>query len=482
MNLSSFISLFKKSTSQTLFLSESLLVKKLKIVSKTNDFSIFENITIYHQAKNFFIPLLILSKKHGIFLFEYKAWSYDDLKNAKAQKANTQSTSNNTVAFEKSHQFIKRKFNELIHSDGIPISNYLLMQNLNLDQYRHLDSSFHELLPECRIMFNDSTESSILEKMMQNNEEIRENHDVSSAMSTLLIQYAIIDKNKNFHLASEEQMRFINAPLSSYEVLCGLSGSGKTSSILLKAILEKLKNPHFKIVIIKATNLACDILKKRLFDTLEHAIIDIDLKSIDILTPANYTYTSRCYDLIICDDAWACPRSFIHELKILPKNKHVILVTCFTSSTASFTFSKNFKNQYKNTFFYEANPYAKTLQIISTLLLTCKARDILVVGNQVDQCKLLDDLEYYIESKPTLLDGTQGLATQDLNKVLLASYNDINSMDVDFVILMDIASTNIRKIEYAFNLCHKSVYVLYKDESENLKHIRNNFENNEEQR
>ena len=480
MNISSFTSLFKKNKSKTLSLPESLLLKKLKILAQTNDFLIFENITIYHHAKNFFIPLLILEKQRGIFLFEYKGWSYDDLKNATAQKASNQDTSNHTLAFEKSHEFIKRKFNELLHNDGVPISNYLLMENLNLDQYKHLDSSFHELLPEDKIMFNDSSQESILQKMMQNNEEMAPSYNVNNIMSTLLIQYALIDTKKQIHLASAEQMAFIDEPLKSHEILRGPSGSGKTSSILLKAILEKLKNPHFKIVIIKPTNLACDILKKKLVDTVEHAIIEIDLTSIEIITPPNYTNRATRYDLTICDDSWACPTSFIDELNIAKNNKHVILVESSNDVTDECKFTKNFKNQYKDTFFYEVNPYAKTLQIISKLLLTSKSSDILVVGSEIDKLKLQDDLNNYIEDKTTVLDATKGLIEQDLSNLLLGSYNDICSIDVDYVILMDISSANTKKLEYAFNLCRKGVYILYEEESDNLKQLRNNFESKQD--
>ena len=72
MNLSSFTSFFKKNKHKNLGLPESLLLKKLKLLAQENNFVIFENITIYHHTKNFFIPLLILEKQRGIFLFEYK--------------------------------------------------------------------------------------------------------------------------------------------------------------------------------------------------------------------------------------------------------------------------------------------------------------------------------------------------------------------------------------------------------------------------
>lgn len=476
MNLNFFTSLFKKNTTQTLELPESLLVKKLKQLAQKNNFLIFENITIYHHAKNFFIPLLVLEKKRGIFLFEYKGWSYDDLKNAKAERANNQESSNSTLAFEKSHEFIKRKFNELIHNDGVPLSNYLLMENLNLDQYKHLDTSFHELLPETKIMFSDSSEEAILQKMMKNNEEMTTTYDVSHVMSTLLIQYAIIDKDKQIYLASNEQMNFINSQLISYEVLSGPSGSGKTSSILLKAILEKLKNPKLKIVIIKPTNLACDILKKSLLSTVEHAIIELDLTSIEIITPASYINRSVEYNLTICDDSWSYSDDFTTELKTVKSNNHVIMVENSNHTVDTSTFTKNFKNPYKDIFFYQSNPYAKSLQIISTLLLTCKANDILVVGSVLDKVKLQDDLEHYIEYEATVLDGNIGLVDQNLDNLLLASYDDICSIDVKYVILIDINNADIKKIEYAFNLCRQSVYILYDDESENLNTIRNNFE------
>ena len=478
MNLSSLISLFKKSK-KTLELPESLLLKKLKHLAQKNDFIIFENITIYHHSKNFFIPLLIIEKTRGLFLFEYKGWSYDDLKNAKAEKASNQEASNNTLAFEKSHEFIKRKFNELLHNDGVPISNYLLMENLNLDQYQHLDSSFLELLPENKIMFSDSSEESILEKMMDNNKKITKNYDIPTIMSSLLIQYAILDEKKQIFLASDEQMRFINAQLVSFEILQGPSGSGKTGSALLKAIFEKLKNPELKIAIIKPTHLACDLLKKRLLDTIEHAIIELDLNAIEIITPSFYNNKSTKYDLIICDDTWACTDDFLSKLKLV-KNNHVIMVENSNVNTAELTFTKNYKNQYKDTFFHQTNEYAKSLQIISTLLLTCKASDILVVGNILDKVKLQDDLEFYIEDTVTVLDAAKGLVHQNLDNLLLASYNDICSIEADYVILMDVYLADIKKLEYAFNLCKKSVYVLYHEESENLNAIRNNFEDNKD--
>lgn len=477
MIFNSLVSLFKKNKSKSLGLPESVLLKKLKKLAHSHQFLIFENITIYHHSKNFFIPLLMVDKKKGIFLFEYKGWTYDELKNAKAEKATQQTSSENTLAFEKAHEFMRRKFKELLHQDEIPITNYLLMENLNVDQYKHLDESFHQLLPEEKILFHDSSDDQILSKLSSIEQNVPSEYEISTIISSLLIQYAIIDNKQKIHLASDEQMHFINSQLVSFEILRGPTGSGKTSAILLKAILEKLKNPNLKIVIIKSTNLACDILKKKLLDIVEHAIIEVDLTSIEIVTPLYYTNRSVRYDLTICDDAWSLELDFLEKLKKVQNNNHIIMVENSNKRSEKLTFTKNFKNQYKDTFFYEANPYAKTLQIISSLLLTSNSGSIMVIGSEVDQLKLHDDLEYFIKDTITVLDAKKSLVEQDLDKLVLASYNDICAIDKDYVIMINIAEANIKKLEYAFNLCSKSVYVVYDKSSENLNLIRNKFEN-----
>ncbi|MCD4667908.1 MAG: hypothetical protein K8R44_04885 [Sulfurimonas sp.] len=504
MNLSFFTSLFYKNKNKPLKLPDSLLIKKLKSVADKNNFPIFENITIYHHSKNFFIPLLISDESRGIFLFEYKDWSYNELKNAKIEKATLQDSKKDNLAFEKSHEFIKQKFNELIHNDGVPIFNYLLMENLNTDEYKHLDESFQKLLPEEKVMFNDSSEDTILIKILKSKISKIKLPNTSEIMSTLLIQYAIVENSETLHLSSKEQREFIDSPLLKYTTLKALNGSGKTSSILLKAILEKLKKTDLKIIIIKPTTLACDILKKKLLNSIEHAIIEFDMTSIEIITPIelvnrhlfklNYAPLKNeleidtalmkkrfhVADLIICDDSELYFTQFIEYIKHVQNKNHLIIVETSNSKNEELIFTKNFKNPQKETIFYQANTHAKALQTISSLLKTDKAKDILVVCSKISQKRLADDLEFFIEDKTLLLDSSKNLIDQDLNSLMLSSYDDINSLNVKFVILMNICYADVDELSYAYNLAKKKVYVLYEDECENLALIRNNFENHQE--
>ena len=473
-----FKSFFNTNKTKSLSLPESLLIKSLKTTARNNNFFIFEDITIYHHNNSFSIPLLLVDETRGIFLFEYKDWSYNELKTASIEKASQQDSAKDTLAFEKAHDYIKRKFNELKHNDGVPIFNYLLMENLNNGEYKHLDESFKELLPQERIMFNDSSQEAILDKLV---EPVTYNlPNTSTIMSTLLIQYAIIDYEQNIFLASEEQMQFINADLEVTSTLRGLSGSGKTSSILLKAILEKLKKTSIKVIIIKPTNLACDILRKKLLDSVEHAIITIDLTSISILTPNEFLETKpKDTDLIICDDIELYTDEFLLDIKNTRYKKNLILVeNSNIEDDAKLDFSQSFRGLEKKVIFYEANEHAKILHVVSNLLTLCEAKDILIVSNSLSRQKLQDDLEEFIEEQTTVVNSSTSLINQDLNHILLANYDDTVSLQAKYVLLTDIASADVKKLEYAYNLCSQIVYIVYDSQSENLELLRNNFENN----
>nr|WP_321266353.1 hypothetical protein [uncultured Sulfurimonas sp.] len=486
-------SLFKKKSNLLKF-QNSQLVKKLKEVSKTNNFSIYENITIYHHAQSYNIPFLLVNPKKGIYLFEDQEWSYDDLKDATISKATNQQTSHSTLAFDKTHSFIKQKFNELIHNDGIAIYNFLLLENISSEEYKFLDKSFKELLPQEKIIFNNLQEASILEKLdaiPEISESILKEVDI---IGNLLVQYLIFSKDSTMHLASNKQMHFIDSIPDSLETLSGNAYSGKTNAIVLKAILMILKNPDLKIIIIEPTTLACDKLKQKLLNIVEYAIIEIDLTAIEIITPIDLVnrHLSKlkkpnleivlhidkklmqkkfnAADYILCDDANLLSFEFITYLKHLQKNSLLLLVNEITENKEStYIFDETFKDKQIEIVFKQTNEYAKSLQIISQLLQENSSSDILVVSNNLTKRKLHDDLEFFIKDKAVLLDSSNNLISQELDNLLLSSYTQISSMNTKFIILMDIAEASLNEVEHAINLAQEKAYVLYENESENIK-------------
>ncbi len=508
MNIPFLSSLFKEKK-KTLFLSRSLLIKKLIALEDNKTLFIYENITIYHHAQSFFIPLLILDQNRGIYLFEYKEWSYDELKNSTISKATHQESTEDTLAFENAHDFIRVKFNELIHSDGVKIFNFLIMENLNTSEYEHLDISFKELLPKHRIMFNDSTKKEIIHKIESATTIKKHLPTHIDIMGNLLIQYLIIDKDKNKeqikHFCTRQQIDFIDSKLEDHCVLNAFAASGKTSCILLKAILEKLRDPSLHIVIIQATTLACDRLKQRLINSIEHAIVEIDITTIEVLTPMELVnkHLNKLHkpeleialhidtklmkkkfnvaDLILCDDADLYEYDFIKYLEHIQKKSSLILVQNHDSELkddSNYHFTKNFRNKTVNIKFKKANQHAKTLQIVAKLLKEHKADDILIVSDNLSKKRLAEDFEHFIKDEAILFDSSQNLLYQKLDSLILASYNQISTMESRFVILLDIETSPVNEVNYALNLSTETTYIVYEEESIEIEKLKGKFEDN----
>lgn len=499
------LSLFKNRNS-THDLTDSHVFNNLKEVCDKNALLVYENITIYHHADSFFIPLLILDPNHGIYIFEYKNWNYDELKNSTAKKSQNQKTSDKTLAFDRVHNIIRRKFNELTHSDGVAIFNFLLMENLSVEKYEHLDISLQELLPKNRIIFSDSSKEDILNNLQDVEEPKTPLPDVAHIMGNLLIQYLIISDDDTLHLATSQQIDFIDTEIKGHQTIYGESGSGKTDALLLKAILYKLKNPDKKIIIIEPTTLACDILKQKLIKTIEHAIVVLDITSIEIITPIMLLnrHLSRynkplldktiyideslmkkkfqIADTIICDDSNLIGDEFILYLKQIQNKVNLILVSNKETPEADFIFEKSFYSSSLNIEFIKTNPYAKTLQIIAKLLKSADAKDILVVSDELSKAQLHDDLEFFIEDKTVLLDSSKNLIDQNLETLILSTYSQISGISAKYVILLDISLASDEELSCALNSSKDSVYILYEEESQKLFNLREKFEKNERNR
>lgn len=484
----SFLKSFFFPTKKELKLPDSLLVKALKAISTENDLYFFQNETLFHHNQKVFLPLFIADSYRGIFLFEHKDWSYDDLKDATIEKASNAQTSNNSLAYEKTHDFIKQKFNELTHTDGVPIFNFLLMQNLNKDQYKHLNDSFKELLPQERVMFNDSTAQEILIKLKSATPANPQLPKAQNILCNLLIQYAIYDKD-GFVLATQEQRDFVVAPLEKFQTLYGNSGSGKTNALLLKALYHKLQHPDERVIIIEPTRVACDILKQRLLALVEHAIVMLDLSTIQIITPTelinrhlsklskpqleNEIYIDislmqkkfSAAELILCDDSDLLQAEFLSYLKHLQQDQALLFVTNAYLESYDFRFNRTF-NESREIIFKQAPLLAKTMRVVATLLENHNADEILIVCNSLSKEKLNHDLKYFIKDKALLLDSSKNLLDQKIDSLLLVTYEQISSMHRKFVIMIDVCEASSEQIHYASNLAQEQLYIIYEEECE----------------
>ncbi len=471
MNKKFFSSLFRKSPQ--IQEKYNLLINKIYSLQEHTNIIVYDSVDIFLHKQKQTIPLMIYDEYRAIFLFEIKEWSYEDLKKASLEKRQNAKQKQNTLSYTTMHKAIKKKLDEVIHNSDIPIHNYLLMTHLSSYEYQNLDDSLKKILLEEKIIFNDLDEDDILNKLQK---EVQNQNSYGSAekiVGSLLTQYTLLDKDNSLFLANKEQKAFIDSTLGNFTNIQASPKSGVSSTLLLKAIFEILKNPSLKITIIKPTKLSRDILHRQFLEIIEHAIIEFDILSVTILTPFEIETKkhSELGDIIMCDDGMLMQEAFIEHLKNL-QSKHKIVLTNNMKDEATFTFNKSYILEGKNILFYKTDPYAKAIQLISKLLKKKASKELLIVSNNNNRVNLMDDLSFFIEDKVRLCDSTVSLAFQELETLKLATYNDLNELTYNDAILLDINEATNHEIEYVINHAKESVHILYEEDSQNLQQIK----------
>jgi len=476
MNLNFFSSLFKKESKKTdLTLPDSILVKKLKFLCKQNNYLLYENITLYHHNNSLFIPFIILDPLRGIYLFEDKTWDYNELNSHKIEKQHNTEKSKDSLSYENTNNFIHKKLGEVIHNYSVDIFNFLLTQNLSLDNYEHLENEKKNLLPREKIIFNDTNDDEILAKLKSVKDEDRHMPDAKILMANLLTQFLILDANKPIELASDEQQKFILNRDYNVESLEGLSLSGKTSALLLKSILLKLENKNTSVTIIKPTTLSCDLIKVGLMNLVEYSIIDVDITSINVITPNEFEESRVISDYILCDDSNLLEEDFLAYLLTFSNKSKISLVNSREEVDINFKLTKKFHKHKLEIEFIKTNPHVKTLELISHYVRLAKHKKVLVISNNENKIKLIDNLTPSIKEKVVLLDSSKNIIDQGRSYIILSDYDNINAQRADIIIILDMCDLSQDELGYAISLANEKVYLIYESECDNINTLKKIF-------
>ena len=499
MNINLFSSLFNKKTAHSQ--KHSPILKTISSLTESTNLFIYNFVTIFHHKEKETIPTLLYDEYRGLYIFENKEWSYDQLKTATIDQTQKASHSDNTLAFNRVHEIIIKKLKEINHDAEIPIHNYLIMNHLSSYEYQDLDDSIKKFLPKEKLIFNNLDAPQILEKFYDESEQKESLGSREKILGALLTQYTILDKHNKLFLCNSEQQHFIDKVLEKFTNLKAEPKSGKSSTLLLKAIFEILKAPSKKVLIIKPTMLAKDILHRQLLEIIEHGIIEFDVLSITVLTPQELVnmhlqhlkkkpqdansfeidalLLQKAYilaDIVMCDDADLIDEKFIDYLKITQKSNALILVNS-PKDSATLTFHEHYIPQEKTVTFYQNNTQAKSLFLISKLLKKIPATDILIVSNNLSREKLQEDLKSFIKDEAKLLDSSLQLTFQNFSGLQLATYQDINELSYDYVILLDTDIATMNELIYTVNVAQRSAYILYEEESEIINALKEKYEN-----
>ncbi len=472
-----------------------------------NNLQLYKSIPIFHRNKKEEIISILFDSYRGIYLFDSVSWKFEDIKNATATLATPDKKSSSDVKVDNIHNFIQRKFNEVLHVQGCEVANILIFENITKDDFEKLDSSFHTLMPKNNLIFADDTDEDITLKLTDALSELDTSLESATLLGALFFQLKIMPDNihKNTALLTDEQYQFIQSDLANFSTLSGVYGSGKTSIILIKAIYELLAHPEYKIIIVMPTLAVCDLLKKQLLDIIEYAIIDIDLLSISILTqqqlvaqhyhklykkeafnfakitPKMFSHQYQSADIIFCDDSYLLDEEFIEYLTKQQKKKKLCLVTLdkqeqknnfhlthsFRTPLSFLKFSYD-KLDEKNTNIHilDGNAFMQIMLILREKLKDMEYSKILIaVEHQQFAIKISQEIDSFYGDISFIYKADENLLNQDFRKILIATTNELSHLQREHVIIVKSKDINQKHFSHAIGRTSKNLYIITSQDS-----------------
>lgn len=492
-----FFSLFK--TEVRALHVNSALIQKMQAYAKAHHHHCHSNMQLFHRQERLELPLYLLDVHRGLYLFEQVHWELADVKDASVSVA-TPDKKKRDLNVNSRHEFVLRKFNEILHSDGCPSSNFVLLEHISSEAFESLHESFHQLMPKERIIFCDDDAWQIMHKLEAALPKLPLPLNHTELLGALFFNMLLLPDNLQSaqHLLSEQQFEFVSTPMRSKTVLAGSYGSGKSSAILHKAITELLRNPKQSVTIVAPTHAACEMLKKRLLQIIEYAIIDIELTSIAIVTPQQviaqhyqklykkesftfakitpkmHSHRHQAADLLFCDDAYLMQEEFINYLSF-QQNRAKLCLVMLEQEDATVTFENSFRS--RNAFLnychgqdvsqnahvecVEGNPYMHIMVQLTQLFKTYKPSHILiVVPHHLFAQKLLDELNAYYGTIAAIYQADEGLLNQEMEQMLIVTMEQTAHLQRQHVIVIDDGTGERRHLCHALARASESLSII----------------------
>ena len=497
MNIPILSSLFGKKNSSLQPL-DSILISKLKIFAKEKNYPLFENTPIFHRSKRVDVPLLLFIPKTGLVLFEYKEWSYEELRDAHVSKTSHAQKSENSLSFESIGDFIKEKFIDLTTFDDIDIFNFVIMEQLREEEFNMLDTSFHELLPKERILFHDSSQEQI-ERKFKALQTKQKTYTVQNTLPFIFSQYMILDEERVF-FANEAQRAFIDKQLQNIENLVADRQSGKSTVLVQKALLEKLEHPQKKIAILAPSHLQADLLKQTLLELVERSSVVLDMNDISIYTPNDILNEHRrrlkkapteeiliesfhlgkgldIADVLLFDDAFLMEKEFIDYLKHIQKGKTLLLINSLKDETSA---SLN-TSYYGEIEFLHAPEFPTLLKKINSLLKENEDVQTLIFTADEDFDAIKDDIEGFTAKELSVIETNRSLREQSPTPIKLCNYDPKVPLHATYTFLIQSCKSDYSALKYLAKSSKTKSFIIYEDECDNISRLKNLLKDTHEQ-
>ncbi len=497
----------------------SSLLSLLRNVVAANDMLLFEQTYLYHRKKFIRLPLLLLVPQKGLLVFDILSWHADTLKDASVCSWHASLKQPKAVNVDDAVALIEQKCHYILHQDLTSTVAMVLFEQLRAFEFKRLDRSFQCLIPESRVLFHDETSSSVIEKITTALALHTLSLDTTTLLTTLFMQYTLPPDrfNTTVTLADSMQQQYVDDDFLPRSTLVGPCGSGKSTLMLLKVLSSVLRHPKQHIMIIAVSLTACDILKQKMLTIIEHAMVDIDLSTIDVMTPQQLLthHAKRLYhkplhpvtitekmlrkplhaaDIIICDDADLLPSRFITYLQHL-QEKQTLHLLCTHQGNAigeCRVLTKSYRshpelavlchrdlsnpNSYENITnikVYTGNIYMQTILAFNNMLKIKRGGEtaLIVTPNRAFSQALYEQMCDYTEEESIPFNAQKSMIDTLFEQHIIVEQNIMGSLCKEHVIIVGIHPENRPLFCHALNRGYKSIHIVLPDDSNNTVNL-----------
>jgi len=483
-----FPSLFRKSEHILPKLTNDALLKSIEELDSYDDLTVIYNSHIYYDNKTLLLPLLIVDKYRGLYIFELRGWTQDELQNMEIRTQKVEERKENNLGFSLIQDLLQHKASEVFTKEAIPIFNFLILESLTSSQYDALDSAIQKALPKESLIFQDMSSAEIYQKLQSHVEaQPQALKYTDELLHQIYPQYTIMQEEKPL-FATTQQRNFIEMPLSSITTLQGKAKSGKSSIALLKIVTTLIQTPQKSILMLCANEAAKEKLIHQLQNLTQTNSIAIenvkittakafleDAYSTVHVNPVLHDIQNTLYidkkllkkrkqaaDLLICDDAQLLEEHFLNYLEIIQKKAQLLFINHPKEKGLLYTLSHSFFSLQKEILFMQTHPLIQTIHHL-TKTLTSDNEKVVVFCNELHQQKLQEDLKDYLKEEQHA-------------SLSYANYNTIEDISIPHIILLDICQFKPQRVEYALTRATKSVALFYEQECDTITTLKETYE------
>ncbi|ADR33279.1 hypothetical protein Sulku_0613 [Sulfuricurvum kujiense DSM 16994] len=476
MFFSFFNSFFSKSTpqspSQNVCDDDSEQKEFFRFFAREENGYFYENFNLFYQDTHISIDLLFFIPYRGLLFGEKLQWDAETLQGATVKLPSQKNDAEPSTRLGRTEAAIRHKLEDILSFDSTVCERFIWLSRLSEDEFDTLDSSFHELLPKERLIFNDSTKESIHHKLCTLAPKLSEPYQKQRIMGSLQSHMLLVptEEKSNGTFLSDEQKKFLETDYSdTVTSLFGEYHSGKSTVLIRKALLLLLNKPDVKILIITPTLIGGEILRNELVSLIEYGALKVELASLTFSTPA---YTQNITEfagfqsasVVMCDDAYTMEKDFLDAL-IAHREKRWLLLSFHNEYIPISDSTLILHNNYQKNIPFAKIP-ASADNALLTLLLELRVRmqsinaeEIMVIlqdDERINDYK--EAIDEYFRINARLLTPEFSLQYQNLDDLIITTPENAYGLHMPHIYL--VTSDESEHYTYALSRASESATII----------------------